>query len=143
VRTSGQVRYRGQDLLRMDTRSLNDLRGREIAMVFQDPMSSLNPVIPVGLQVTEVLLRHSEVTRAEARDEATELLRRCGIPDPGRRLKEYPHQLSGGMRQRALIAIALACKPSLLICDEPTTALDVTIQAQVLELLKELVNDLG
>jgi peptide/nickel transport system ATP-binding protein len=143
VRTSGQVRYRGRDLLRMDTRSLNDLRGREIAMVFQDPMSSLNPVIPVGLQVTEVLLRHSEVTRAEARDEATELLRRCGIPDPGRRLKEYPHQLSGGMRQRALIAIALACKPSLLICDEPTTALDVTIQAQVLELLKELVNDLG
>ena len=112
-------------------------------MVFQDPMSSLNPVIPVGLQVTEVLLRHSDVTRAEARDEATELLRRCGIPDPRRRLKEYPHQMSGGMRQRALIAIALACKPSLLICDEPTTALDVTIQAQVLELLKELVNDLG
>ena len=111
-------------------------------MVFQDPMSSLNPVVPIGVQVTEVLLRHSDVSRSEAKEEAEELLRRCGIPDPGRRLKEYPHQLSGGMRQRALIAIALACKPALLICDEPTTALDVTIQAQVLELLKELVNDL-
>ncbi|GAA3693816.1 ABC transporter ATP-binding protein [Microlunatus aurantiacus] len=142
VQVSGQIRYRGQDLLGIGAKTLNDLRGREIAMVFQDPMSSLNPVIPVGLQVTEVLLRHSDVSRAEAREEATELLRRCGIPDPARRLKEYPHQLSGGMRQRALIAIALACKPALLICDEPTTALDVTIQAQVLELLKELVSDL-
>lgn len=142
VRTSGQIRYRGEDLLGAGTKKLNDLRGREIAMVFQDPMSSLNPVVPIGTQVTEVLLRHSEVSRGEARAEAEELLRRCGIPDPGRRLREYPHQLSGGMRQRALIAIALACKPSLLICDEPTTALDVTIQAQVLELLKELVTDL-
>jgi peptide/nickel transport system ATP-binding protein len=142
VTTSGRVRYRGQDLLSAGVKQLNNLRGREIAMVFQDPMSSLNPVVPIGVQVTEVLLRHSDVSRAEAKAEATELLRRCGIPDPGRRLKEYPHQLSGGMRQRALIAIALACKPALLICDEPTTALDVTIQAQVLELLKELVNDL-
>lgn len=142
VSVTGQIRYRGQDLLGVGARTLNDLRGREIAMVFQDPMSSLNPVIPVGLQVTEVLLRHSDVSSAQAKSEATELLRRCGIPDPGRRLKEYPHQLSGGMRQRALIAIALACKPALLICDEPTTALDVTIQAQVLELLKELVADL-
>ena len=122
---------------------MSDLRGSELAMVFQDPMSSLNPVVPIGTQVTEVLLRHQDVTRAQARDEAEDLLRRCGIPDPRRRLREYPHQLSGGMRQRALIAIALACKPALLICDEPTTALDVTIQAQVLELLKELVNDLG
>ena len=122
---------------------MSDLRGSELAMVFQDPMSSLNPVVPIGTQVTEVLLRHQDVSRAEARDEAEDLLRRCGIPDPRRRLREYPHQLSGGMRQRALIAIALACKPALLICDEPTTALDVTIQAQVLELLKELVNDLG
>jgi peptide/nickel transport system ATP-binding protein len=112
-------------------------------MVFQDPMSSLNPVIPIGLQVTEVLSRHSDLSRSDARAEAEDLLRRVGIPDPRRRLREYPHQLSGGMRQRALIAIALACKPALLICDEPTTALDVTIQAQVLELLKELVNDLG
>ncbi|BAK36621.1 putative peptide ABC transporter ATP-binding protein [Microlunatus phosphovorus NM-1] len=142
VQTDGQIRYRGQQLLGASTAELNRLRGREIAMVFQDPMSSLNPVIPIGLQVTEVLVRHSDVSRSEARVEAEDLLRRCGIPDPGRRLKEYPHQLSGGMRQRALIAIALACKPALLICDEPTTALDVTIQAQVLELLKELVNDL-
>lgn len=142
VLTSGQIRYRGQDLLRAGDKTLNDLRGREIAMVFQDPMSSLNPVVPIGVQVTEVLLRHSDVSRGEAKAEAEDLLRRCGIPDPGRRLKEYPHQLSGGMRQRALIAIALACKPALLICDEPTTALDVTIQAQVLELLKELVRDL-
>ena len=122
---------------------MSDLRGSELAMVFQDPMSSLNPVVPIGTQVTEVLLRHQDVTRAQARDEAADLLRRCGIPDPRRRLREDPHQLSGGMRQRALIAIALAGKPALLICDEPTTALDVTIQAQVLELLKDLVNDLG
>ncbi|MDN5805251.1 MAG: ABC transporter ATP-binding protein [Microlunatus sp.] len=142
VVASGQIRYRGQDLLTLGAKKLSDLRGREIAMVFQDPMSSLNPVIPIGTQVTEVLLRHFDVSRGEARAEAEHLLRRVGIPDPGRRLKEYPHQLSGGMRQRALIAIALACKPALLICDEPTTALDVTIQAQVLELLKELVNDL-
>jgi peptide/nickel transport system ATP-binding protein len=143
VQVGGSVRYRGRDLLRAGPREMSDLRGRELAMVFQDPMSSLNPVIPVGVQVTEVLLRHESMSRAAARQEAEDLLRRCGIPDPARRLREYPHQLSGGMRQRALIAIALACKPALLICDEPTTALDVTIQAQVLELLKELVNDLG
>jgi len=143
VQVSGQALYRGRDLLTLPPGELSDLRGRELAMVFQDPMSSLNPVVPVGTQVTEVLLRHQDISRADARDEAEDLLRRCGIPDPRRRLKEYPHQLSGGMRQRALIAIALACKPALLICDEPTTALDVTIQAQVLELLKELVNDLG
>ncbi|MFP5283367.1 MAG: ABC transporter ATP-binding protein, partial [Actinomycetes bacterium] len=140
---SGRVRYRGQDLLSLKADAMSALRGSELAMVFQDPMSSLNPVIPVGLQVTEVLRRHQDISRADAQREAAELLRRCGIPDPTRRLKEYPHQLSGGMRQRALIAIALACKPALLICDEPTTALDVTIQAQVLELLKELVTDLG
>ena len=127
----------------MSDRQLSDLRGSELAMVFQDPMSSLNPVVPIGVQVTEVLLRHQDINRSDAKDEAEDLLRRCGIPDPRRRLKEYPHQMSGGMRQRALIAISLACKPALLICDEPTTALDVTIQAQVLELLKELVNDLG
>ena len=143
VQVGGQALYRGEDLLTMPASQLSDLRGRELAMVFQDPMSSLNPVVPVGTQVTEVLLRHQDISRSEARDEAEDLLRRCGIPDPRRRLREYPHQLSGGMRQRALIAIALACKPALLICDEPTTALDVTIQAQVLELLKELVRDLG
>ncbi len=143
VQVSGEVMYRGQSLLSLDNKLMSDLRGSELAMVFQDPMSSLNPVVPIGTQVTEVLLRHQDVSRSEARAEAEDLLRRCGIPDPRRRLREYPHQLSGGMRQRALIAIALACKPALLICDEPTTALDVTIQAQVLELLKELVNDLG
>lgn len=143
VQVTGEVLYRGRNLLKVGSKQMSDLRGREIAMVFQDPMSSLNPVIPIGLQVTEVLTRHQEISRADARSEAEDLLRRCGIPDPGRRLHEYPHQLSGGMRQRALIAIALACKPALLICDEPTTALDVTIQAQVLELLKDLVTDLG
>jgi len=143
AQVSGTVRYRGQNLLELNDRAMSDLRGNELAMVFQDPMSSLNPVIPVGLQVTEVLRRHQDISRSDAQREAGELLRRCGIPDPTRRLREYPHQLSGGMRQRALIAIALACQPTLLICDEPTTALDVTIQAQVLELLKELVADLG
>jgi peptide/nickel transport system ATP-binding protein len=143
VQVAGEALYRGRNLLTLGGKEMSNLRGSEIAMVFQDPMSSLNPVIPIGLQVTEVLARHSEISRSDARSEAEDLLRRVGIPDPGRRLHEYPHQLSGGMRQRALIAIALACKPALLICDEPTTALDVTIQAQVLELLKELVNDLG
>ena len=143
VQVSGAVRYRGRDLLRLTPKQMSDLRGSELAMVFQDPMSSLNPVLPIGLQVTEVLLRHQDLGRSAAAAEAEDILRRCGIPDPRRRLREYPHQLSGGMRQRALIAIALACKPALLICDEPTTALDVTIQAQVLELLKGLVTDLG
>ncbi|MDP9462070.1 MAG: ABC transporter ATP-binding protein, partial [Actinomycetota bacterium] len=114
-----------------------------MAMVFQDPLSSLNPTVPIGTQVTEVLLEHREMSKSQAAADAVELLDRVGIPDPSRRLKEYPHQLSGGMRQRALIAMALACSPRLLIADEPTTALDVTIQAQILELLKELVVDTG
>jgi peptide/nickel transport system ATP-binding protein len=139
VRTSGEVLYRGRNLLDLGRREMSRLRGREIAMVFQDPMTSLNPVVPVGIQVSEVILRHEDVSRTEARDRAGDLLARVGIPDPRRRLKDYPHQLSGGMRQRVLIAIAIACNPTLLIADEPTTALDVTIQAQVLEVLKELV----
>jgi peptide/nickel transport system ATP-binding protein len=139
VRTSGEVLYRGRNLLRAGRREMSRLRGREIAMVFQDPMTSLNPVVPIGVQVSEVVLRHEDVTGSQARERAEDLLSRVGIPDPGRRLKEYPHQLSGGMRQRVLIAIALACGPKLLIADEPTTALDVTIQAQVLEVLKDLV----
>ncbi len=143
VRTAGSVRYNGRELLSMSAKQLNSVRGQDIAMVFQDPMTSLNPVITIGTQIAEVIQRHRDVARREALDRSGELLRTVGIPDPVRRLKEYPHQLSGGMRQRVLIAIALACQPRLLIADEPTTALDVTIQAQILELLKELVADTG
>jgi peptide/nickel transport system ATP-binding protein len=139
----GRVTFDGMDLLSLPRDSMRDLRGRDMAMVFQDPMSSLNPVLTVGRQITEVLKRHRGMHGDEARDEAVSLLSRVGIPDPARRFREYPHQLSGGMRQRALIAISLACKPRLLIADEPTTALDVTIQAQILELLRELVVDSG
>ncbi|MQA78930.1 MAG: ATP-binding cassette domain-containing protein [Streptosporangiales bacterium] len=143
ARVEGSVRFDGRDLLGLGDDEMRSLRGRDIAMVFQDPMSSLNPVVPVGVQVTEVLERHRGMKGQQAKRQAEELLTRVGIPDPRRRLRDYPHQLSGGMRQRALIAIALACQPRLLIADEPTTALDVTIQAQILELLRELVVDSG
>lgn len=143
VTVGGTARYRGQDLLSMNRRQLNRIRGSEIAMVFQDPMSSLNPVVTIGTQIGEVIRRHNRVTSKQADDRSAELLDRVGIPDPRRRLSEYPHQLSGGLRQRVLIAIALACEPKLLIADEPTTALDVTIQAQILTQLRELVADFG
>jgi peptide/nickel transport system ATP-binding protein len=143
VRVTGSVSFEGRELLTLRQDDLRDLRGRDIAMVFQDPLSSLNPVVPIGTQVTEVLARHRGMSGAAARKEAVALLDLVGIPDPQRRLKEYPHQLSGGMRQRALIAMAVACKPKLLLADEPTTALDVTIQAQILELLKGLVREQG
>jgi peptide/nickel transport system ATP-binding protein len=143
VRVGGTVTFDGRPLLRLSQDDLRDLRGREMAMVFQDPLSSLNPVVPIGTQITEVLVRHRDLAGSEARREAARLLDLVGIPDPQRRLREYPHQLSGGMRQRALVAMAVACRPRLLIADEPTTALDVTIQAQILELLKELVRDQG
>ncbi|WIX81196.1 ABC transporter ATP-binding protein [Amycolatopsis carbonis] len=142
-KVSGSVSFEGTDLLKISDRDMRDRRGRDLGMVFQDPLSSLNPVIPIGLQITEVLERHRGLSRSKAKVEATDLLDKVGIPDPTRRLSEYPHQLSGGMRQRALIAIALACRPRLLIADEPTTALDVTIQAQILALLRELVQDTG
>jgi len=142
-KVSGSVRFEGTDLLSLSDKDMRDRRGRDLGMVFQDPLSSLNPVIPIGLQITEVLERHRGMSRKAASTEATDLLDKVGIPDPSRRLSEYPHQLSGGMRQRALIAIALACRPRLLIADEPTTALDVTIQAQILALLRELVQDTG
>ncbi|HEU0041499.1 MAG TPA: ABC transporter ATP-binding protein [Jiangellaceae bacterium] len=143
VRVSGEVQFDGDDLLTLPTSRMRDIRGRDIAMIFQDPMSSLNPVVPIGVQVTEVLERHQDMKGAAAEAAAADLLVQVGIPDPKRRLKEYPHQLSGGMRQRALIAMSLACKPQLLIADEPTTALDVTIQAQILELLRDLVRETG
>ena len=141
VKVSGDVRYGGANLLDKSRREMSRLRGREIAMVFQDPMTSLNPVVTVGKQLSEVLRRHFKISESEALERGVHLLNRVGIPDAGRRIKEYPHQMSGGMRQRVLIAIGLACEPKLLIADEPTTALDVTIQAQVLEVLKELVAD--
>ncbi|NAZ86760.1 ABC transporter ATP-binding protein [Kineococcus indalonis] len=139
----GSVRFAGTDLLTLPPRELARRRGKDLAMVFQDPMTSLNPVLTLGRQLTEVLRAHTDLTRAQARAEAVDLLGRVGIPDPRRRAGEYPHQLSGGMRQRVLIATALACSPKLIIADEPTTALDVTIQAQVLDLLTALVRESG
>jgi peptide/nickel transport system ATP-binding protein len=143
VTVGGSVVFEERQLLTMAQNDLRQLRGRDLAMVFQDPQTSLNPVLTVGRQVTEVLQRHRGLDGRDADREAAALLDKVGIPDPARRLKDYPHQMSGGMRQRALIAIALACKPRLLIADEPTTALDVTIQAQILELLKDLVTGSG
>ena len=140
---SGTVTYDGQDLLALPEKEMRAKRGREISMIFQDPLSSLNPVVPIGRQVTEVIERHQGLSRKAATPRAREMLDKVGIPDPDRRLTDYPHQLSGGMRQRALIAMALACEPRLLIADEPTTALDVTIQAQILALLRDLVRDSG
>jgi peptide/nickel transport system ATP-binding protein len=143
VKVTGEVDFQGTNLLQESPERMRDRRGRDLGMIFQDPLSSLNPVVPIGIQVSEVLERHRSLSRKAATPIARDMLAKVGIPDPDRRLKDYPHQLSGGMRQRALIAMALACQPRLLIADEPTTALDVTIQAQILALLKELVEDTG
>jgi oligopeptide/dipeptide ABC transporter ATP-binding protein len=135
---AGEISYLGRDLRGLGESELRKVRGREIAMVFQDPMTALNPVMKVGTQIGESLRYHLGMTRSAARRRAIELLDRVGIPSPARRVSDYPHQLSGGMRQRVVIAIALSCQPKLLIADEPTTALDVTVQAQILDLLQEL-----
>jgi oligopeptide/dipeptide ABC transporter ATP-binding protein len=135
---SGVVRYQGRDLLRMPARALRGIRGGDIAMIFQDPMSSLNPVLTVADQITETLRLHQGLDRRAARKRAIELLDLVRIPDAARRVDEYPHRMSGGQRQRVMIAIAIACAPKLLIADEPTTALDVTIQAQIIDLLRDL-----
>jgi peptide/nickel transport system ATP-binding protein len=135
---SGAIRFDGVDLLRLPDRALRDLRGDRLAMIFQEPMTSLNPSYTVGEQIIEAIVRHRGVSRQEARERAIEMLRRVRIPSPEERIDDYPHRLSGGMRQRVMIAIALACDPELLIADEPTTALDVTIQAQILDLMRDL-----
>jgi oligopeptide/dipeptide ABC transporter ATP-binding protein len=137
----GEVVYKGQNLLAMPERRLRDVRGNEIAMIFQDPMTSLNPVYRVGDQIVEAILTHEDVGKRTARQRTVELLRRVGIPNPNQRVDDYPHQFSGGMRQRAMIAMALSCNPDILIADEPTTALDVTIQAQIIELIDQLKDD--
>jgi oligopeptide/dipeptide ABC transporter ATP-binding protein len=137
----GHAVFEGRDLVGLSDAQLRQIRGKEIAMIFQDPMTSLNPVLTIGRQIREALETHFDMEKEAAERRAAELLDRVGIPSPDVRLKDYPHQFSGGMRQRAMIAMALACEPKLLIADEPTTALDVTIQAQILELLRELVVD--
>lgn len=140
---SGSIRFQGTNLLDLPEAKMRKLRGKDIAMIFQEPMSSLNPVLTIGRQIEETLRIHEKLGKADARKRAIEMLKLVGIPAPEQRIHEYPHQLSGGMRQRVMIAIALACNPKLLIADEPTTALDVTIQAQILDLLRDLNKRLG
>jgi peptide/nickel transport system ATP-binding protein len=139
----GRILWKGRDLVPLGASEMQQIRSREIAIVFQEPMTSLNPVYTVGEQIAEVLRRHQDLNRRDAMDRAIEMLRLVHVPAPERRVRDYPHQLSGGMRQRVMIAMALACSPELLIADEPTTALDVTIQAQILDLLAEMKAEFG
>lgn len=139
----GQILYRGKDLLTLSNEEMRKIRGKEISMIFQEPMTSLNPVFTIGNQLMEGILLHETLTKDQAREKSIEMLKTVGIPSPDKRINDYPHQLSGGMRQRVMIAMALACNPSVLIADEPTTALDVTIQAQILDLLKNLQRKFG
>ena len=140
---AGEVLFEGEDLLTMDDAEMRNIRGNRIAMVFQEPMTSLNPVLTIGRQLTETLELHQKMNKHQARERAADLLQTVGIPDAAQRLVDYPHQFSGGMRQRVMIAMALSCNPKLIIADEPTTALDVTIQAQILELMQDLARDFG
>lgn len=140
---SGQVLFEGKDILQTSENEMRQFRGERISIIFQDPMTSLNPVFTVGSQLSEAIRLHTDRTRAQAKARALELLRLVGVNEPDKRLRQYPHQLSGGMRQRVMIAMALACEPDILIADEPTTALDVTIQAQILELMRSLQKQLG
>ena len=141
--TGGEIRFKGRDLAALPEKEMRNVRGNDVAMVFQEPMTSLNPVFKIGAQVAEAIRIHRKVSKKEAWKQAGEMLERVSIPDPHKRLHDYPHQLSGGMRQRVMIAMALSCDPELLIADEPTTALDVTIQAQIMELLASLQKQLG
>ncbi|MBA4494666.1 ABC transporter ATP-binding protein [Paenactinomyces guangxiensis] len=143
ARTSGEIKFNGANLLKLDQEELRKIRGNQISMIFQEPMTSLNPVFTVGFQLMEPLLIHRRCSKKEAYQEAIQLLAQVGISDPQKRMEQYPHELSGGMRQRVMIAMALACQPKLLIADEPTTALDVTIQAQILDLILKLRDDTG
>jgi oligopeptide/dipeptide ABC transporter ATP-binding protein len=140
---AGEIFFEGRDLLKAGEKEMRRVRGKTISMIFQEPMTSLNPIMSIGYQIEEVLLTHQKMRSASARDRAMELLTIVGIPSPRRRLEDFPHKLSGGMRQRVMIAMALACRPKVLIADEPTTALDVTIQAQILDLMNQLQTDLG
>ena len=140
---AGAIRFQGTNLLDLSDREMRKIRGNDISVIFQEPMTSLNPVLTVGRQIGETLRLHQGLSRAQAEERAVEMLTLVGIPEPRRRVREYPHQLSGGMRQRVMIAIALACSPKLLIADEPTTALDVTIQAQILDLMRDLKRRVG
>jgi len=140
---SGEILFQGTDLLKLQEEEMRAIRGNEISMIFQEPMTSLNPVLSIGRQISEVISLHQGVSDRVARDRAVEMLDRVRVPDASQRVNEYPHQLSGGMRQRAMIAMALSCNPKILIADEPSTALDVTIQAQILDLMRELRDDFG